>query len=121
MSLLPSDLARADTGLAVVRTAHITPGTPTPVLISISPDRTFTFVVKSPQTVYLIKQATGVVKGSGETGKVGGAAAGTLSLKQLYEIALIKSKDEHLGHIDLESIARSVMGTAKSMGVAVVP
>lgn len=99
------------------RTAHLTPGTPTPVFITIQPDRTFTFVHKTPPTSYLIRQAAGIELGSGEAGKV----AGTLSLKHVYEIAKVKQTDEHLRHLDLEAIARSVVGSCKSAGVAIVP
>ncbi|GAA5844320.1 hypothetical protein JCM3766R1_002909 [Sporobolomyces carnicolor] len=103
------------------RTANLTPGTPTPVLITIQPDRTFTFVTKSPPTSYLIKQAAGIELGSGETGRPNVAPAGTLSLKHVYEIARIKQRDESLRGVELESIARSVIGSCKSAGVAVVP
>jgi large subunit ribosomal protein L11 len=106
---------------STARTAHITPGTPTPVSITIQADRTFTFVVKSPPTSWLIKQAAGIETASGEAGKVGSAGAGTLSLKHIYEIAKIKAGDDHLGHISLESIAKSVQGSCKSMGINVIP
>lgn len=103
------------------RTSHLVAGTPTPVLITIQPDRTFTFVTKSPPTTWLIKQAAGIEMGSGETGKPGGAAAGTLSMKHLYEIAKIKAGDDHLQHISLEALSKTVMGSCKSMGVTIVP
>ncbi|GAA5925183.1 mitochondrial 54S ribosomal protein uL11m MRPL19 [Sporobolomyces koalae] len=103
------------------RTSNLAPGTPTPVLITIQPDRTFTFVTKSPPTSYLIKQAAGIELGSGETGRPNVAPAGTLSLKHVYEIAKIKQRDESLKGVELESIARSVIGSCKSAGVAVVP
>ncbi|GAA5938676.1 hypothetical protein JCM1841_000638 [Sporobolomyces salmonicolor] len=103
------------------RTSHLTPGTPTPVLITIQPDRTFTFVTKTPPTSWLIKQAAAIELGSGEAGKPGAAPAGTLTMKHVYEIAKIKQRDEHLRAIDLEAIAKSVVGSCKSAGVAVVP
>lgn len=102
------------------RTSHITPGTPTPVFITIQPDRTFTFVTKTPPTSWLIRQAAGIETGSGEAGKMGGAVAGTLSMKHVYEIAKVKHQDEHLRHLELEAVARSVVGSCKSAGVAVV-
>lgn len=113
---------KADFGRsAAARTSHLTPGTPTPVFITIQPDRTFTFVTKSPPTAYLIRQAAGIETGSGEAGKQGGAVAGTLSMKHVYEIAKIKQGDEHMRHLSLEALARSVVGSCKSAGVAVVP
>ncbi|GAA6063581.1 hypothetical protein JCM10212_000185 [Sporobolomyces blumeae] len=103
------------------RTANLAPGTPTPVTITIQPDRTFTFVTKSPPTSYLIKQAAGIELGSGETGRPNAAPAGTISVKHVWEIAKIKQRDEALKAVELESIARSVVGSCKSAGVEVVP
>lgn len=69
----------------------------------------------------MIKKAAGIELGAGEAGKVG-VSAGTLSVKHVYEIAKLKATDDHLrGTIPLESVARSVMGSCKSMGVTVVP
>ncbi|KAJ2795846.1 mitochondrial 54S ribosomal protein YmL19, partial [Coemansia furcata] len=41
------------------RTKDLILDTPTPVAISIKPDRTFTFAVKSPPTSWLLKRAAG--------------------------------------------------------------
>lgn len=100
------------------QTAHIEPGTPTPTLIYVQPDRTFTFVTKTPPTTYFLKKAAGIEKG---TGKPGHETVGTISLKHVYEIARIKQTDEHLKHLQLEAIARTVVATAKTLGVQVVP
>jgi len=100
------------------RTAHIEPGVPTPTLITIQPDRTFTFVTKSPPTTYFVKKAAGIEKGSGRPGH---ETIATISLKHVYEIAKIKAADDHIKHLTLESIARTVVGTAKTLGVQVVP
>lgn len=105
----------------IARTSHLIVGTPTPVDITIQPDRTFTFVVKSPPTAYLIKQAAGIETGSGEAGKIGSSGVGNLSIKHLFEIAKIKQGDEHLRNISLESISKSIIGSAKSMGVKIIP
>ena len=100
------------------RTAHIEPGTPTPTLITVQPDRTFTFMIKTPPVSYFLKKAAGIEKG---TGKPGHEVVGTVSLKHIYEIAKIKATDEHLKHLPLESIARTVVGSARTLGVQVVP
>jgi large subunit ribosomal protein L11 len=42
-------------------------------------------------------------------------------MKHVYEIARIKGGDDHLRHISLEALARSVVGSCRSAGVAVVP
>jgi len=100
------------------RTAHIEPGLPIPTLIAISPDRTFTFATKTPPTAHFLKKAAGIEKG---TGKPGHSVAGTISLKHVYEIAKIKQTDEHMRHLPLESIARTIVGTAKTLSIEVVP
>ena len=100
------------------RTAHIEPGVPIPTLITIQPDRTFTFITKTPPTSYFLNKAAGIEKG---TGKPGHEVVATLSLKHVYEIAKIKATDDHLKHLKLESIASTVIGTARSLGIQVVP
>lgn len=100
------------------RTAHIEPGVPTPTLITVQPDRSFTFITKTPPTAYFLKKAAGVEKGAARAGQ---EITGTVSLKHIYEIAKIKSRDEHLKHLSLQSIASTVIGSARSIGIQVVP
>jgi len=100
------------------RTAHIEPGVPTPTLITVQPDRSFTFVTKSPTVSYLLKKAAGIEKGAG---KPGHEVTGTISLKHVYEITKIKSSDEHMKHLSLESVARMIVGSARSYGIQVIP
>ena len=85
-----------------------------PVEITIYEDRSFTFITKTPPTSFLIRQAAGLEKGSGETGR---EQAGSISWAQVTEIAEIKMPD--LNAIDLEGAKQQVAGTARSMGVAV--
>ena len=85
-----------------------------PVEITIYEDRSFTFITKTPPTSFLIRQAAGLEKGSGETGR---EQAGSISWAQVAEIAEIKMPD--LNAIDLEGAKQQVAGTARSMGVAV--
>lgn len=100
------------------RTAHLQPGIPTPTLITIQPDRTFSFVTKTPPVSYFLKQAAGVEKG---TSRPGHDIVGTVSLKHVYEIAKIKATDQHLQHLPLEAIASTVVGSARTLGLQVVP
>ncbi|KAF8639674.1 hypothetical protein AX17_000938 [Amanita inopinata Kibby_2008] len=100
------------------KTALMEPGVPTPTLITVQPDRTFTFITKTPPCSYFLKKAANIEKG---TGKPGHEITGTISLKHVYEIAKIKSTDGHMKHLPLESIARMVVGSAKSLGIQVVP
>jgi large subunit ribosomal protein L11 len=63
-------------------------------------------------------KAAGVDKG---TGRPGHEWAGAISLKHVYEIAKVKATDEHMKHLKLESIASSIIGVARSLGVRVNP
>lgn len=100
------------------RTAHIEPGVPIPTMIRVQPDRSFTFVTKTPPTTYLLKQVAGLEKGPARPGH---EILGTVSLKHVYEITKIKARDDHLKHLKLESIASTVIGTARTLGLQVVP
>ena len=51
--------------------------------------------------------------------EAGHKTAGAVSLKHVYEIAKIKQSDPGNQYISLESICRSVIGTARSMGIVV--
>ena len=95
------------------RTANQT-GKVIPVEITIFTDQSFTFVTKTPPAPDLIKAAAGVPKGSGKpnTEKVG-----TLTRKQVREIAELKLKD--LNAYDVDMAMRMVEGTARSMGITV--
>ncbi|KAI9497979.1 50S ribosomal protein L11 [Zychaea mexicana] len=99
------------------KTKHIVPETPIPTVITIKPDRTFTFVTKTPPTTFLLKRAAGIHKGAQ---KPGSETVAKLSLKHVYEIAKIKQTDANLKHLSLESICGSVIGVAKSVGIQIV-
>jgi large subunit ribosomal protein L11 len=85
-----------------------------PVEITIYEDRTFTFVLKTPPTPVLIRQAAGVEKGASSTGR---DVVATITDAQVAEIAQIKMPD--LNANDLEAAKRQVAGTARSMGIKV--
>ncbi len=89
-------------------------GSVVPVEITIYEDRTFTFVLKTPPTPVLLRQAAGLEKGSATTGR---ARVATVTDAQLAEIATVKLPD--LNTTDLEAAKRQVAGTARSMGIAV--
>lgn len=86
-----------------------------PVEVTIYEDRSFSFVLKTPPTTELLKQAAGVDKGSAQNRRQG---AGTVTRAQVVEIAQVKMPD--LNAYDLEAAMRQVEGTARSMGIAVV-
>jgi len=91
-----------------------------PVVITVYADRTYSFVMKSPPASSLIKKACGLPtmgkpgSGSKEPNK---HKVGKLSWDQLREIA--KEKLSDMNTTDLEAAARSIAGTARSMGVEV--
>ena len=85
-----------------------------PVEITVFADRSFTFITKTPPTSSLILEYTKLKKGSGEPNK---EKVGTLSKKQVKDIAEIKMPD--LNAIDIEAAMNMVMGTARSMGVTI--
>ncbi len=89
-------------------------GTIVPVDITVFEDRSFTFVLKTPPTPVLIRQAAGIEKGSGTTGR---ETVGTITDAQVAEIAEIKMPD--LNANDLAAAKLQVAGTARSMGIQV--
>jgi large subunit ribosomal protein L11 len=89
-------------------------GTIVPVEITVFEDRSFTFILKTPPTPVLLRQAAGVEKGSTTPGK---DIVATVDDDQITEIAKIKMPD--LNANDLEAAKQQVRGTARSMGIKV--
>jgi large subunit ribosomal protein L11 len=87
-----------------------------PVLITAYADRSFTFITKTPPASILLKKAAKVDKGSGEPNK---NKIGKVTMKQVREIAELKLPD--LNTTSIESAIKSVAGTARSMGLDVIP
>ena len=89
-------------------------GTVIPVEISIYDDRTFTFILKTPPTPVLLRQAAGIEKGAHTAGR---ETVASVTMAQVAEIAQTKLKD--LNTDDLEQAKLQVAGTARSMGISV--
>ncbi|NVK22500.1 MAG: 50S ribosomal protein L11 [Kangiellaceae bacterium] len=89
-------------------------GLPTPVVITVYNDRSFTFVTKTPPAAVLIKKALNLKSGSGEPNK---KKVGKITRAQLEEIANMKEPD--LTAADMDAAVRTIAGTARSMGVDV--
>jgi large subunit ribosomal protein L11 len=85
-----------------------------PVVITVYADRTYSFITKTPPASFLLRQAAGVNKGSGEPNREKVAA---ISMTQIEEIAKTKMPD--LNTDSLESAVQTVLGTARSMGIEV--
>src|SRR4051812_5064881 len=91
-------------------------GSVIPVEITVFEDRSFTFILKTPPTPVLLRQAAGVDKGAVAPGREG--VVGTVTDAQVGEIAKTKMPD--LNANDLEAAKKEVAGTARSMGIQVV-
>ncbi len=89
-------------------------GQPTPVVITVYSDRSFTFTMKTPPATFLLKKAAGLKSGSARpnTQKVG-----KVTRAQLEEIAAIKKPD--LTAADVDAAVRTLAGSARSMGLEV--
>lgn len=85
-----------------------------PVEITIYEDRSFSYILKTPPTPFLIRQAAGLEKAANDPGR---EVAGTITDAQVAEIAEIKMPD--LNAIDMEGAKAQVAGTARSMGITV--
>ena len=90
-------------------------GTVIPVVITVYSDRSFTFITKTPPASVLLKQVAKIAKGSSVPNK---DKVGSVTEAQIREIAELKFKD--LNAVDLDSAVQIIMGTARSMGIAVV-
>jgi large subunit ribosomal protein L11 len=85
-----------------------------PVVITVFQDHSFTFITKTPPAAVLLKKAAGIDKASGEPNK---NKVATVTMDQVREIAQTKMPDLNAANID--SAARMVAGTARSMGIVV--
>jgi large subunit ribosomal protein L11 len=90
-------------------------GAPVPVKITVFSDRTFTFEMRTPPASYLLRKAAKIQGGSKEPGRT---SVGTVTKAQVLEVAKQKMKD--LNTDNLEAAAKTVAGTARSMGLQVV-
>jgi len=96
------------------QTQSIEPGLPTPVVITVYSDRSFSFITKTPPAAVLLRKAAKIQKGSGEpnTRKVG-----SVTRAQLEDIAKMKEPD--LTAADMDAAVRTIAGSARSMGLNV--
>ncbi|MBK66580.1 MAG: 50S ribosomal protein L11 [Rickettsiales bacterium] len=90
-------------------------GTPLPTIITIYSDKSFTFEIKTPPASYFLKKAAKVQKGAGA---VGTEIVGSVTKKQVKEIAEAKMKD--LNANDIDAAMKIIEGSARSMGIEVV-
>ena len=99
------------------RTAALKPSALMRVRLTAFDDRSFRYALLAPPTSWFLKRAAGVAKGAGAPGK---ETVASISAKAVYEIARAKQRhDPALAEIPLESLARSIVASAKSMGIRV--
>ena len=92
-----------------------------PVVITVFSDKSFSFITKTPPAPILLKRAAGL-----SLGKKPGSGAknqlkdrvGKVTMAQVEEIAKTKLKD--MNAYDVATAAKSIAGTARSMGIDVV-
>ena len=97
------------------KTDKLEKGAPVPVVITVYSDRSFTFETKTPPASFLIKKAAGIEHGSSNALST---EVGKITHAQLLEIA--KTKEPDMTGTDAEANARTIAGSARSMGIEVV-
>ena len=85
-----------------------------PVVITVYHDRSFTFITKTPPAAVLLMKTAKLEKGSGEPNR---NKVGSITMQQVEDIATLKMPD--LTAKDLDAAKRSILGTARSMGLEV--
>ena len=104
------------------KTQEMEQGSPVPVVITYYADKSFTFETKTSPASFLLKKAAGLkpvgkrnrAKGSDKPGRT---VAGTVTVKQVREIAEAKMKD--LSANDIEAAMQIILGSARSIGIEV--
>ena len=104
------------------KTQEMEQGSPVPVVITYYADKSFTFETKTSPASFLLKKAAGLkpvgkrnrAKGSEKPGRT---TAGTVTSKQVREIAELKMKD--LSANSVEEAMKIIAGSARSIGIEV--
>jgi large subunit ribosomal protein L11 len=89
-------------------------GSVIPVEISVMDDRSFTFIMKNPPASRLILKALGLEKGSHKPKE---EKAGSITKEQIAKI--VEEKIPDMNAASAEAAARTIAGTARSMGIDV--
>ncbi|HEV2917040.1 MAG TPA: 50S ribosomal protein L11 [Candidatus Babeliales bacterium] len=89
-------------------------GETVPVEITVFKDKTFVFITKTPPVSELIKKKAKITKGSSRPQEI----IGRITKQDVEDIAKIKLSDTN-AH-DLERAKKSVVGSARSMGIEVI-
>ncbi|MCV6826050.1 MULTISPECIES: 50S ribosomal protein L11 [Halocynthiibacter] len=96
------------------KTQDLEPGAPCPTVITYYQDKSFTMDIKTPPASYFLKKAAKITSGAKTPSR---ETVGTVSAKQVREIAEAKMKD--LNANDIDAAMQIIMGSARSMGIEV--
>jgi len=96
------------------KTQLIEKGAPISVVITVYVDKSFTFITKTIPTSFLLKKAAKIKSGSASAVQ---KIVGSVTLKQLEDIAKIKEPD--LTSSNFDASVKTIIGTARSMGLNV--
>ena len=96
------------------KTQEMEPGAPCPTVITYYQDKSFEMDIKTPPASYYLKKAAKLKSGGKTPGR---DTAGSVSTKQVREIAEAKWKD--LNANDIEAAMKIILGSARSMGIEV--
>ena len=95
-------------------TQEMEPGAPCPTIITYYVDKSFSMDIKTPPASFFLKKASGLKSGASTAGK---ETAGTVTSRQIREIAESKMKD--LNANDIDGAIQIILGSARSMGIEV--
>ncbi|XP_073677196.1 large ribosomal subunit protein uL11m [Garra rufa] len=101
------------------KTKDLKEGIPLPIKINVKSDRTYDLKIGQPTVSYFLKQAAGIEKGAGKTGH---EIAGMVTVRAIFEIAQVKSQDDSfkLRDTSMQNVVKSIIGSARSLGIKVV-
>jgi len=96
------------------KTQEMEPGAPCPTVITYYVDKSFTMDIKTPPASYLLKKAAKLPSAAKLPGR---ETVGSVTAKQVREIAEAKMKD--LSANDIDQAMKIIAGSARSMGIEV--
>ncbi len=94
------------------KTQDLEAGAPCPTIITYYVDKSFTMDIKTPPASYMLKKAAKLKSGATNPAK---EVVGTVTMKQVKEIATAKMKD--LNAVDMDGAVKIILGSARSMGI----
>ncbi len=96
------------------KTQEMEQGAPCPTIITYYQDKSFSMEIKTPPASYYLKKAAKLKSGANNPSR---ETVGSVTTKQLREIAEAKMKD--LNANDVDQAMKIILGSAKSMGIEV--